>query len=181
VNVSAPSVLASAEGVTVNEATPPVTVNDPLTAEKSSAAEVTWLIVQYPVEPLAKLEVTLNVPSLPSLILDGIEVNPKTGVKLVSLTTIKLAVFINGVPFTDPDNKLIPKVLDPSVVASAVMVTFINAWLFVTVIDPVLPPVMSELVVLPVVFQYNTVPSDVLVVVTVYCIVFDSLTAIFNP
>jgi len=51
------------------------------------------------------------------------------------------------------------------------------------VIDPVLPPTISELVVLPVVFQYNTVPSGTLVVVTVYCTVLlvVSFNGIFNP
>jgi hypothetical protein len=82
--------------------------------------------------------------------------------------TIGVGVVATLVPFNEPVNKLIPNSFVPSVEESAVIVTLNTARLLVTVIEPVLPPTISELVVLPVVFQYNVVPSGTLLVTTVY-------------
>jgi hypothetical protein len=80
VNVCEPSVVVSATGLTVNEPVFELIVNDPLTALKSASTVVVLLIVQYNVVPLfTKVVLTLNVPLLPSLILDGIEPNVYVG------------------------------------------------------------------------------------------------------
>ena len=68
--VSAPSVVISAVGVTLNEPVLSVIVKLPLVVAKSPAL---LPIVQYKVVPLTTFAVvTLNVPLLPSLILVGI-------------------------------------------------------------------------------------------------------------
>jgi hypothetical protein len=83
-NVSLPSVVKSAVGVTVKEPVLDVIVNDPLTVEKSPALVYTN---QYRVVLLATLVVvTLNVPELPSFIDVGITPNAYVGgLVLVSL------------------------------------------------------------------------------------------------
>jgi hypothetical protein len=69
VNVSVPSVTASAVGVIVNEPAFDVTVNDPDTAEKSAALVVVLFTVQYNVVPADTfVVVTFIVNALPSLI-----------------------------------------------------------------------------------------------------------------
>ena len=72
VNVSAPSVVLSEVGVTVNEPALLLTTNEPLDVPKSPAL----VTVQYRVVESATLVVlTLMVPALPSLMLVGIVPN----------------------------------------------------------------------------------------------------------
>jgi hypothetical protein len=92
VNVSLPSVVKSAVGVTVKEPVLDVIVNEPLIVEKSPSLVA---IVQYRVVALATLVVvTLNVPGLSSFIDVGITPNAYVGagVILVSLIVTVLLV-----------------------------------------------------------------------------------------
>ena len=70
VNVSAPSVVRSASGVTVNDPAPELIVTVPDMATKSALVVVVFPTVQYNVVPLGTPSVvTLNVTPVPSLTL----------------------------------------------------------------------------------------------------------------
>jgi hypothetical protein len=162
VNVSAPSVVASALGLTLNDPVLLVIVNEPDVVAKSPALVA---IVQYSVVLLATLVVlTLNVPEAPSLILVGIV--PKAyvaaGVREVSLIVTE-ALVATTVPLVEPVLMLTVNVSAPSVVVSAVGVTENDPVLLVIVNEP-LDVAKSPALVATV--QYNVVLLATLVVVT---------------
>jgi hypothetical protein len=168
VNVSAPSVVASATGLMVNEPAFDVIVNDPLTALKSAFDVVALLRVQYSVVPFATLVVlTLKVPLAPSLILAGIEPNAYVGVgvRLVSLTVTELLVATMP-PETDPVLILTVNVSAPSVVASATGLILNEPAFDVIVNDPLTALKSASTVVVLLRVQYNVVPFATLVVLT---------------
>ena len=73
VNVSVPSVVVSAVGLTEKDPVLPLIVNEPLVVPKSPELVA---ILQYSVVPSGTFVVlTLNVPELPSLMLEGIVPN----------------------------------------------------------------------------------------------------------
>jgi hypothetical protein len=144
VNVSAPSVVASAVGVTENKPALLLMVKDPLDVPKSPALLCT---VQYSVVPSATaLVLTLNVPLLPSLILVGIVPNAYVGAPwLVSLMVIALLVATTAPPVL-PVLILTVNVSAPSVVLSAVGVTVNEPALLLMVNDPLDVPKSPALV-----------------------------------
>ena len=92
VNVSLPSVILSAVGVTVNDPALLLIVNEPDVVPKSPEL---LAIVQYKVVPLLTSVVsTLNVPALPSLILVGILPNEYVGVEAAALVTVIVYVLV---------------------------------------------------------------------------------------
>jgi hypothetical protein len=91
VNVSLPSVVTSANGVTTNDEVLLVIVNNPKYELKSALLVETLLAVQYKVVPLStKVVTTLNVKLLPSLILVA---PPLAATEYVGGTTGRLTVY----------------------------------------------------------------------------------------
>ena len=160
VNVSAPSVVKSAVGVTEKDPVLFVIVNEPLVVPKSLEFVA---IVQYNVVPLDTLVVvTLNVPELPSLIDVGITPNVYVGSILVSLiVTGKLVATTSPVTLTFLI--LTVNVSLPSVVISAVGVTENEPVLFVIANDPLTVEKSPEFVAI---VQYSIVLLAILVVMT---------------
>ena len=161
VNVSFPSVVISAVGVTEKEPVLFVIVNEPLIVEKS--LELVAIVQCRMVALATSVVVTLNVPALPSLIDVGITPNAYVGgLVLVSLmVTSELVATTSSV--TLPILILTVNVSAPSVVKSAVGVTENEPVLFVIVNDPLIVEKSPALVAR---VQNSTVVLATLVVMT---------------
>jgi hypothetical protein len=137
VNVSEPSVVKSAVGVTEKDPTFEVMLNDPEAVPKSPAFES---IVQKYVPLVIYVPLTLNNKLLPSFTLDAAGITLYVvGFILVSLIITEVLV-ASIVPLTLPERIEAVNVSAPSVIKSAVGVTEKDPLLLAILNDPELNP-----------------------------------------